>query len=135
MFEQILRALLDEGKAARFRASGTSMAPAIRNGEEVVVERGGPLRKGDVVLFREPASQRMLAHRIVAIGPDGVLLRGDAAETCEGPVDPSMIVGRVIGVDRDGKVHPLDTFRIRLHLLARRVRMGLGIRRAVRRER
>jgi phage repressor protein C with HTH and peptisase S24 domain len=129
MFEHVLRALLADGKAVRFRASGTSMAPAIRDGETVIVEAHNRLRRGDVVLFREPRSARLLAHRIVSVRSDGLILRGDAAEGWEGPVGPAMIVGRILGVERGGAVHSLGSPRIYAHLLLRRIRMVLGIRR------
>lgn len=126
VFESVLTALLDEGKVVRFRASGISMAPAIRDGDEVLVEKSASLRRGDVVLFREPRSQRLLAHRIISIAGDGILmLRGDAAEGCEGPVARSQVLGRVIGVERDGVSRPLNGLALRLHLIARRLRMAL----------
>src|ERR1700733_627470 len=50
---------------------GTSMAPTYRNGERLIVRRGG-YAAGDVVLFRAPAPHRVqwLVKRAVAVGGD-----------------------------------------------------------------
>jgi signal peptidase I len=52
---------------------GTSMAPTYRNGERLIVRRGG-YAAGDVVLFRAPAPHRVqwLVKRAVAVGGDPV---------------------------------------------------------------
>lgn len=68
----------------RFVISGDSMAGGIDRGS-VVFARATPvgdLRVGDVITFRPPPSagvERMVTHRIVAIGRDGILTQGDAA--------------------------------------------------------
>ncbi len=60
-----------------FRIEGASMAPALRSGERVLVDkvgvRLGGVRRGDVVVFRSPAdSGTVLVKRIAALPGDTV---------------------------------------------------------------
>lgn len=70
----------------RYVMSGDSMQGGIDQGS-VVFERVVPvsdLRVGDVITFAAPpssATDGMVTHRIVSIGPDGIRTRGDANPT------------------------------------------------------
>jgi signal peptidase I len=56
---------------------GRSMAPTLLPGDRLLVARLQP-RVGDVVLAADPRDpQRELIKRVSAIGPGGVVLRGD----------------------------------------------------------
>jgi signal peptidase len=61
--------------------AGGSMEPTLGVGSIAVMERvdGSMVRANDVVKFREPESNRVVTHRVVAVLPDGQLtMRGDA---------------------------------------------------------
>jgi signal peptidase I len=99
-FESTLRAVLAAGHAARFRAAGDSMYPAIRNGDSLEIVRcdASELRRGDVILAA--TSRGLTAHRIVRIGErDGapqIITRGDNAVRCDAPITADDILGRVV---------------------------------------
>lgn len=67
----------------RYVMTGDSMQGGIDRGS-IVFERVVPvsdLRVGDVITYRAPANAEvsgMVTHRVVAIGPDGIVTRGDA---------------------------------------------------------
>jgi signal peptidase I len=74
----------------RYVMSGDSMDGGADGGiaqGAIVFERQvpvGDLRVGDVVTYRPPESadmDRMVTHRIVDIGPDGIVTKGDAEAT------------------------------------------------------
>jgi len=97
--------LLTAGCRVRFRACGTSMRPAIRDGETVTVESVEPtaVKPGDVLLYHH--KQRPFAHRVVEIQQNGgevigFTLRGDAKAGCDAPVKPDQIIGRVVFGER-----------------------------------
>lgn len=108
----LLGTLIDEGlatgRAVRFCATGSSMHPAIRDGETIVVEpiAADAVDRGAVLLCRHRG--RLLAHRVVAITTrDSVRefqLRGDALGATDQPVPADAIVGHVVGVWRDGRL-------------------------------
>ena len=93
--------LLTAGCRVRFRASGLSMHPSIRDGELLDVERVDftSIQPGDVLLYRH--ERRPIAHRVVQIYRDGgtisgFLLCGDAKSACDAPIEPHQVLGRVI---------------------------------------
>ena len=91
----------------RFRVTGTSMAPLLQPGDEVLVDprayKQAAPRVGDIVVSRHPyRADVRLVKRITAILKDGrCLLEGDnPSESTDsrsfGAVTPQQILGRVI---------------------------------------
>jgi hypothetical protein len=74
MFGKVLRSLLKEGIAVRFRAAGRSMYPAIRDGDMVQVEAGTTSAAGETVMTETADGLRI--HRIEKVGAT-VTTRGD----------------------------------------------------------
>ncbi len=93
---------------ARFRALGTSMLPAVRPGDILVVERR-PLMEvepGAIVLFER--GQRLFAHRVLArcsdeCGRSKLITRGDRQWHADEPVDEAEFLGQVTAIERDGR--------------------------------
>lgn len=114
--------LLRSGLSVRIPARGASMAPFIRDGDEVLVEPlARPPRRGEVVLVRV-AGGAVVLHRVLASRAGGVVTRGDAQEVPDAPVPAAEVLGRAVAV----------AGRRRLHLQApfgRLVLGGLGLRR------
>lgn len=102
-FEPTLREVLSAGHAARFRASGDSMYPAIRSGDylQIVPCDASKLQIGDIILAR--TERGLTAHRIVRIrGTEGSLsitMRGDNALRSDQPVAAADVLGRVESVE------------------------------------
>ena len=91
----------------RLRAVGSSMIPAIRPGDVLCIEHCPPAaaRPGDVLLVRH--GERVIAHRLIRThwrDRDLLLVaRGDALWRAEAPCSASMLLGRVVGIRRDGR--------------------------------
>jgi hypothetical protein len=81
---------------------GASMTPALRSGDQVLVDFTRPWACGDVVVVG--ARRALVVHRIVAVrsaGNDGeVFTRGDAVGRADRPVRVGAIVGVVVRVRR-----------------------------------
>ena len=108
-FIETLQHLLSRGHAVRFQADGWSMHPTIRFGEIIVIEPLGqrPVHAGDVLLYRR--NHKAIAHRVIQVaasagGSQVLSLRGDAADCCDSPIDLEQVLGRVVGVERRGRV-------------------------------
>jgi SOS-response transcriptional repressor LexA len=100
-FTTVVKDLLEAGLAAHFTASGSSMAPAIADGDGVIVEPvcDSRLETGTVVLAE--IDGRLLAHRIVGVQTDGALvLRGDNRASDDPPVARHAVRGVVTQVIR-----------------------------------
>ncbi len=125
--------LLSRGTTVRFRPSGRSMYPSIREGELITVEpvRASDVKLADIVLYR--SERGLIAHRVVnnrtqssVLSPHHFLLRGDASLSCDQPVEAHQILGRVVGVQRNGRSIALFSPGAKLWHKARRLASGLN---------
>ncbi len=116
LFLDLSAALLRCGHSVRFHAEGQSMQPTIRAGEAITVAPVMPaqIKRGDIVLYRSARS--VTAHRVVRIKRNkrstqssvlspqsSFILRGDASNTCDEPVEAEQVLGRVVAVERAGR--------------------------------
>ena len=101
----LMKAVLDRDVLFRFEARGTSMAPFIRDGDIVTVRpvRERPLRKGDVVAFAEPSTNKLYVHRIIRASGGRCAIKGDNLPEADGVIPSSCIVGVVAKVERGGR--------------------------------
>jgi Peptidase S24-like len=128
-FGELCVALLGEGRSVRFRATGLSMEPHIREGDVITVAPlSGEIRRGDVLLYR--VGPRLLAHRVIGRvrGEEALVrVRGDAPGWEEERVPLGDVLGRIEGVERDGRPVPRPgPLARRAASLAGRVRRRLG---------
>ena len=127
--------LLNRGTTVRFRPSGRSMYPAIREGELITVEPvvASDVTLGDIVLYR--SERGLIAHRVVGssptqssvLSPHHFLLRGDASLSCDEPVEAHRILGRVVRVQRNGRSVALASPGAKIWHKARRLASGLKV--------
>src|SRR5437899_11593258 len=99
-FIETLEDLLGRGHAVRFRADGWSMHPTIRYGEIISVEPLGDsaIRSGEILLYRR--ARGTIAHRLVRVTSrvqerPQLVLRGDAADCADPPIEIEQVLGRV----------------------------------------
>ena len=95
------------------------MHPTIRHGDVITVESVEPsnLKGRDIILYRR--QRDFIAHRIVKIEErDGrgltFIVRGDASVTCDSPVKPEQILGKVVCLERDHQI--IDPYSLRIRL-------------------
>jgi hypothetical protein len=71
-----------------------SMAPALACGARVWVSpcASSQIQAGDVAAYR--FRDRVVLHRVVAVHPRFLLLRGDATSVCDLPLKPDELLGR-----------------------------------------
>ncbi len=119
LFRPLCADLLAAGRTVRFLATGTSMYPAIQDGDWVTVEplRPEPLKRGDVVLYR--GERGITAHRVTGSAMDrGALatlfVRADNGGAPAEHVDPGRVLGRVVSVERGARRSDPASMRSRL---------------------
>ncbi len=104
LLREACAALLCTGQRVRFRATGLSMDPTIRDGDvlTVVPVDLGEVRPGEVLLYR--TERGVVAHRLMrceTVEAERLyILRGDASGTCDPPVGIGKVLGRVIASRR-----------------------------------
>jgi nickel-type superoxide dismutase maturation protease len=86
-----------------FVVADTSMQPALRPGDRIVVNRWLAARAGDIVVVRDPDNlKRMLVKRLAERNADGslVILADNPNVSRDsrafGPVPKSLLVGKVV---------------------------------------
>lgn len=72
-----------------YRIQGSSMAPTLRSGERVLVNKLGmrysPIARDDVVLFRDPSNEHtVMVKRVIGVPGDTVRFRGDEVQVLPG---------------------------------------------------
>ncbi|HEU4387713.1 MAG TPA: signal peptidase I [Blastocatellia bacterium] len=118
-FLEQARLLLAKGLPVVIRMSGTSMRPAIEDGDLVTVEPQGDqiARAGDVILYHS-VRETAVIHRVVRIdraqGEVVIITRGDASSQNDLPVPSHRVLGRVKMVERAGERIDVVSSRPRL---------------------
>jgi len=100
----LLSAVHEKGADFRFRASGASMSPTIRNGD--IITLSPPKRfkpaSGDILAFRHPETGKLIIHRAITVSSDTFLAKGDNSLDPDGHIPLSNILGVVTRVERNG---------------------------------
>jgi len=101
----LIRAVLERGRPCRFEARGSSMHPAVRDGDVVTLRPLGPAgpRLGDIVAFVPPGTEAVRLHRVVGIADGTYVLKGDNGLVDDGRVARPDILGQVVRIERDGR--------------------------------
>ncbi len=134
---ELIRAVFEKGKPFRFRASGSSMKPTIKDGDIVTSasSTGRTLDLGDIVLFLRSGPGNPVVHRVVGRKKEGYLLKGDNSMYNDGLIAREQIIGIIKKVERDGKIMTrglhrsryLAAFLSRINLLQPIARLAGGI--------
>lgn len=105
----VIEEILSSGGKVKILASGRSMEPVIRDGQDTVVLKRAenPPRKDDIVLFKRDSGSLVL-HRIIAVDGSSITLRGDSQWSTEA-VDVSMVMGVLDSVERNGQIIKADS--------------------------
>lgn len=106
-FTGLVKAILDQKAAVRFKARGFSMSPFIRDGDILTVSplTASGIRFGYVVFFLHPETRKAVVHRIIGRRKDLYFIKGDNTWDIDGLIPKSDILGRIIKIERrDRKV-------------------------------
>ena len=135
---ELIQLAMESGCPIWLRATGESMAPAIRHGTNVRLippQRCRP-RRGDVVLARFPTGKLVL-HRVEAVNGRSLTLRGDNHVNRDPVIGGESVLGVVDLVESDGKLRdvgslPQPSLYVRWRRLVRPIRDVLRSWRAAR---
>ena len=108
--EQLL-SLLDVTEQVPLVISGSSMYPFLYHRRDTVYlsRVTGPLKVGDMILYRRPSGQYVL-HRVIRVGQGKYDLLGDRQTVIEPGIPESRVLAIVTAVRRDGKLLKSGSF-------------------------
>lgn len=100
-----ITALLEQTEPVPLVITGNSMYPFLHHGRDTVYLQNvrGPLKKGDMVLYRRGNGQYIL-HRIVSVRGQRLTLLGDNQVNPEPGIGPEQVLAVVSAVRRNGKL-------------------------------
>ncbi len=104
--------LLRRGERLRIRARGASMLPFVWDGDvaQVTPTASARIAVGDVVCYETPG--RLFLHRVIRRDGDRLVTKGDALSSTE-VVDRTQVLGKVVSVERRGRITRLDSHAAR----------------------
>jgi hypothetical protein len=128
---EIIQAALEmwrhTGQLHQVPVSGQSMLPLLHPGDRVLVAHGARLASGDLLVYQRAGG--WIAHRLIGwVEPAGIVaaesavipecracrVQGDNLLEPDPLVQPEEVAGRVIAIQRDGRILRLDTTAWRL---------------------
>lgn len=100
--KELLLAMMEKGAALRTTARGYSMHPFIRDKDVLTISplKNQLLSVGDVVAFTQPATGRLVIHRIIGRARQGLVIKGDNCFEPDGIVPDEKIIGRISRIER-----------------------------------
>ena len=98
-----------------YKTRGVSMEPMLRQNRDLVIIRvpASRLKKYDVALYRR--GDAYVLHRVIVVGPDHYLIRGDNTYSLE-KVPDAAVIGVLTGFQRRGKQHEVTERGYRLYV-------------------
>ncbi len=110
--------VLRRGAPLRIKARGGSMIPFIWDGDLVLVSpaEDSEIVVGDVVCY-ETSPGRLFLHRVIKRDAERFVTKGDALDFTD-LVSPGQVLGKVVAIERRGRVRRLDTARWRNRVIA-----------------
>jgi hypothetical protein len=85
------------------RVRGSSMAPVLRDGDRVTIERSNMMFPGDIIAFHDRHNGQFVIHRVAGHIPSftkpwRLLTFGDSVHNCDAAVERELILGKVIDI-------------------------------------
>lgn len=117
----VIREKLEAGGEVNLPASGNSMYPLFRHRQDTVrlkKAESGSLRKYDMILYQRDNGKYIL-HRIIGIGEQGFVLRGDNQYQKEYPVREEQVIARVCSFCRGEREVSCGSFFYRMYAVIR----------------
>jgi hypothetical protein len=107
--DELAAEVLRRGMPLRIKARGGSMIPFLWDGDVALVTptAGAQIGVGDVICYEAPPG-RLFLHRVIERQREWFVAKGDALTFPE-IIDPPQLLGKVVAIERHGRIRRLDT--------------------------
>lgn len=107
----VVEALLTKGEMVRLRMVSRSMLPAIKFNDYIVVKKVpvSCLRPGAIILYQFANS--FYTHRLLYTSGNRLRTKGDRLPYLDPPMLQAQFLGKVIAIERNGKLIKIDTLK------------------------
>ena len=92
---EMIRGILTQGKTVIFTVRGDSMAPMLKDGDQVRIVLSNPskLQPGELVAYVDAGSQ-IIIHRVVRVEGTTLITKGDNRHHDDPPVPVERVLGK-----------------------------------------
>jgi signal peptidase I len=107
--DELAAEVLRRGRPLRIKARGGSMMPFLWDGDVAFITPTADteIGVGDVICYEAPPG-RLFLHRVIERRQERFVAKGDALAFTE-VIDPPQLLGKVIAIERHGRIRWLDT--------------------------
>jgi len=106
----VLELWRDSDRISKIKATGISMEPLIKEGDEVIIKHSGVPEFGDIILYN--GSDGLVVHRIIGKridkGKTYFLEKGDSSPVSNS-IPKEKVLGIAIGVNKDSRIIYFDS--------------------------
>lgn len=100
---ELIKSTLVKNQSFRFKVTGYSMSPFIRDSDIVTVSSLGRITLGVVAAFIHPENKKLVIHRIVGQNKGYFILKGDRLTEIDGLLPKENILGCVTRIERNNR--------------------------------
>ena len=97
-----------KGSEIKARLKGESMLPFLKNGQTLLFRpaEAESIAVGNIVLYHE--NDKVISHRVFRKGKGFIQTKADASVYADSPITSDRLIGKVVAVEKDGRVSRLD---------------------------
>lgn len=100
---ELIQSALAKNSSFRFKVTGYSMSPFIKDSDIVTISPLGRVTVGEVAAFIHPDNKKLIIHRIIGRNNGYFILKGDRIAEIDGLIPKENILGCVTRVERNNR--------------------------------
>ncbi len=100
---ELIKSAFAKNYSFRFKVTGYSMSPFIKDSDIVTISSLSPAALGKVAAFIHPNNKKLIIHRIIGQDNGYFVLKGDRIAEIDGLIPRENILGCVIRIERNNR--------------------------------
>lgn len=100
---ELIQSTLAKNSSFRFKVTGYSMSPFIKDSDIVTISSLSPAALGKITAFIHPGNKKLIIHRIIGQNKGYFILKGDRIAEIDGLIPRKNILGCVTRIERNNR--------------------------------